>query len=47
MLTLKELLAVLGMKQARGRPLVEGSCFGVTDERELRPEIMPKNNEES
>lgn len=36
MLNLEEILAVLKMRMARGRPMVEGSCFGVKDPGELR-----------
>ena len=36
MLTLKEILAIQKMKKAVGVSPNEGSCFGVTDARELR-----------
>jgi len=37
MLSLEELEKVLSMKKALSIPLIDGSCFGVQDPRELRP----------
>lgn len=36
MLTLKQIIAVQKMREAVGAAMNEGSCFGVTDSRELR-----------
>ena len=46
MYTFSTLLRVLKLKKALGvDPFNEGSCFGVTDARELRDYCVPKPNE--
>ena len=39
MLRVSEIIDILRMKKALGRPMVEGSCFGVKDSLELRPTV--------
>jgi len=45
MLRLDELEKVLKLRQALGIPLDEGSCFGVSDRKELRPRFNPRREQ--
>ncbi|MBU1159813.1 hypothetical protein KKD04_01340 [Patescibacteria group bacterium] len=47
MLTVDEIIKSMELKYALGIPFPEGSCFGVTDSRELRDTRMAESLKET